>query len=126
MGLIFAKHYLKNMDANNQMPMHYQDKIYMLKINEIFLFNDDDYLEVTYTGDEIKLSYRNEDYIETTNVNGKITFKVIESVKNDYNRKSMIYPLSNGCSSICIERYTVEDYKKLKNSTLSLYMEYRD
>jgi len=105
MGLIFAKYYLKNTEATNELPMHYKGSIHKLKMNERFFFPDDDYVEVTFTGNEIKIIHGNEDYIETSLVNGRLTFRIVENIKDSYDRKTLLYPLPHGYSSIYIEIY---------------------
>jgi len=128
MGLFLAKEYIKNENLSEVkgIPLHYKDKVHILKKDERFLCADDDFLEITYTGDELKISYGNEDRLLVNNINGILTFTLIESSEQCKDRKYLIYPLTMPFSSTRIIKYTEKEYENSRDTMMSRYLEYRD
>jgi hypothetical protein len=127
MGLFLAKEYIKNESLNTEhsISLDYKNKMYMLKINEHFFCSDDDFLEVMYTGDEIKITYGNHDRIVINNINGTLSFSIIETREESKDRTHLTYPLTMAVSGIRLIKYTEEDYES-KNSPIARYLEYKD
>ena len=128
MGLFLAKEYIKNENLSEVkgIPLHYKDKVHILKKDERFLCADDDFLEITYTGDELKLSYGNEDRLLVNNINGILTFTLIESSEQCKDRKYLIYPLTMPFSTIRLLKYSETEYDELGGVIMARYLEYRD
>jgi len=125
MGLFLAKHYIKNENLSDEkgIPLHYKDKVHILKKNEHFICSDDDFLEFIYTGDELKITYGNQDRLLVNNVNGTLSFTVIEGNQESKSKKHLIYPLTMTFSAIHLVKYRE---KKYKLEIMARYMEYRD
>jgi hypothetical protein len=128
MGLFLAKEYIKNENLSEVkgIPLHYKDKVHILKKDERFLCADDDFLEITYTGDELKISYGNEDRLLVNNINGILTFTLIESSEQCKDRKYLIYPLTMPFSTIRLLKYSETEYDELGGVIMARYLEYRD
>lgn len=127
MGLFLAKEYIRNEKISTEegIPVHYKDKIHTLKTDERFVCVDDEFLEILYTGDEIKITYGNRDRVTVNNVNGKLTFTIIKT--NDSKDKIFLtYPLTMAFSVIHLITYTEKEYDNLGSVIMSRYMEYKD
>ncbi len=128
MGLFLAKEYIKNesLPEVKGIPLNYKDKVHILKRDERFFCADDKFLEFIYTGDEIKISYGNEDRLLVNNINGTLIFTVIETNQESKDRKYLIYPLTMPFSSIRLIKYTETEYENSRDTLMSRYLEYRD
>ena len=128
MGLFLAKEYIKNENLSDEkgVPLHYKDKVHILKKNERFICSDDDFLEFAYTGDELKISYGNQDRLLVNNVNGTLTFTVIEGNQESKGRQHLIYPLTMTFSAIRVVKYTEREYGLRGGEIMARYLEYRD
>ena len=128
MGLFLAKEYIKteSLSEENGIPLHYNNKISLLKKNERFFCVEDDFIELMYSGDEIKITYGNKDRLTFNNINGMLIFMIIQSLDESKGRQDITYPLTMPFSSICIMKYTEEEYENSKDTIMSRYLEYRD
>jgi hypothetical protein len=128
MGLFLAKEYIKNetLKEDNGIPLDYKGKISLLRINERFFCVDDDFIELMYTGDEIKITYGNEDRIMFSNVNGMLIFMIIQGLDESKGRQNITYPLTMSFSSLSLIKYTEKEYENSKNTVMKRYLEYRD
>ena len=128
MGLFLAKEYIKNESISEVkgVPLHYNNKVHILKKDERFICVDDEFLEITYTGDELKISYGNEDRLLVNNINGILTFTVIDTPEQSKDRTYLVYPLTMQFSSVRIIKYTEKEYENSRDTTMSRYLEYRD
>jgi hypothetical protein len=128
MGLFLAKEYIKNENLSEVkgIPLHYKDKVHILKKDERFFCVDDDFLEITYTGDELKISYGNKDRLLVNNVNGIISFTVIETSEQSNDRIHLTYPLTMTFSTIRLIKYSETEYDELGGVIMARYLEYRD
>jgi len=128
MGLFLAKVYIKNENISEEkgIPLHYKDKVHILKKDERFFCLDDNFLEFIYTGDELKITYGNQDRFLVNNVNGTLTFTVIETNQESKGRQHLIYPLTMTFSAINLVRYTEKEYEEMGGSIMARYLEYRD
>jgi hypothetical protein len=127
MGLFIAKEYIKNENTvENSVPLYYDNKLHMLKKDERFICTKDEFLEFVYTGDEIKITYGNEDRLMVNNVCGTLIFTVIEGNKESKFTTNMIYPLTMIFSSIKILKIKETDYENPGSVNMSRYLEYRD
>lgn len=128
MGLFLAKEYIKseNSSEENSIPLHYNNKISLLRKNERFFCVDDDFIELMYTGDEIKITYGNRDRLIFNNINGMLIFMVIQGLDESKDRQYITYPLTMAFSSMCIMKYSEQEYKNSRDSIMSRYLEYRD
>lgn len=127
MGLFLAKEYIRNeaLSKEKGIPLHYNDQIHILKKDERFVCSDDTFIEFIYTGDELKISYGNEDRLVVNNVNGTLTFTIIETKKESKGRQNITYPLTMSFSNIRVIKYTEKEYEE-GNVIMSRYLEYRD
>lgn len=128
MGLFLAKEYIKNenIPENKGIPLYYNDKLHILKRNEWFLCVDDDFLEFVYTGDELKISYGNQDRLIVNNINGTLIFTVVETNEESKTKQHIVYPLTMTFSAIRIIKYTEKEYQNSKDTIMAQYLEYRD
>lgn len=128
MGLFLAKQYIKNETLSEEkgIPLHYKDRVHMLKKEERYICSDDDFLEFIYTGDELKISYGNQDRFLVNNVNGTLTFTLIETNQVSKNRTNLTYPLTMSFSAIRVLKYTEKEYEEDGAVIMSRYLEYRD
>jgi len=128
MGLFLAKEYIKSetLSEEDSIPLHYNNKISLLKKNERFFCVEDDFIELMYSGDEIKITYGNKDRIMFNNINGMLIFMVIQSSDESNGRQDITYPLTMSFSSICIMKYTEKEYENSRDTIMSRYLEYRD
>ena len=128
MGLFLAKEYIKNENLSEVkgIPLHYKDKVHILKKDERFFWADDDFLEITYTGDELKISYGNQDRLLVNNINGILTFTVIETSEQSKDRIHLTYPLTMTFSAIRLLKYSEKEYDELGGVIMARYLEYRD
>ena len=128
MGLFLAKEYIKNerITEDKGIPLHYNGKINILKRNERFLCVDDDFLEFIYTGDELKISYGNQDRILVNNLNGTLVFTIIETSEQSKDRQYITYPLTMAFSAIRVLKYSESEYEEEGSVVMKRYLEYRD
>ena len=128
MGLFLAKEYIKNESLSEEkgIPLHYKDKVHILKKDERFFCVDDDFLEFIYTGDELKISYGNQDRLLVNNINGTVTFTVIETSEQSKDRIHLTYPLTMTFSAIRLVKYNEKEYDELGGVIMARYLEYRD
>ena len=128
MGLFLAKEYIRNEKISDEkgIPLHYKGKVHMLKKGEHFICSDDDFLEFIYTGDELNISYGNEERFLVNNINGTLTFTVIETNEQSKGRKHLIYPLTMSFSAIRVLKYTEKEYEEDGAVIMARYLEYRD
>jgi hypothetical protein len=106
MGLFLAKEYIKNegLQEGRGLPLEYRGSRFRLEEGVRFLCPDDDYIELRYTGDEIKVTYGNNDSLMMNCVNGTLTLTFIKTDKENSDNRSMIYPLTMVVSDIKILR----------------------
>lgn len=128
MGLFLAKEYIKNESLSEEkgIPLHYKDRVHILKKDERFFCVDDDFLEFIYTGDELKISYGNQDRILVNNLNGTLVFTVIETSEQSKDRQYITYPLTMAFSAIRLLKYTEKEYEEEGSVVMKRYLEYRD
>ena len=128
MGLFLAKEYIKNETLSDEkgIPLHYNDKLHILKKDERFIYSDDTFLELVYTGDEIKITYGNEDRLLVNNINGTVTFTVIETKQESKGKQDITYPLTMSFSAIRLVKYSEKEYEQEGGVSMSRYLEYRD
>ena len=128
MGLFLAKEYIKNESLSEEkgIPLHYKDKVHILKKDERFFCVDDDFLEFIYTGDELKISYGNQDRILLNNLNGTLVFTVIETSEQSKDRQYITYPLTMAFSAIRVLKYNEKEYEEEGSVVMKRYLEYRD
>ena len=128
MGLFLAKEYIKNESLKEAtgIPLHYKNNISLLRTNERFHCADDEFIELTYTGDEIKITYGNQDRIMFNNINGMLIFMIIGGLDESKYTQNITYPLTMSFSSMCLMKYTEKEYENSRNTVLSRYLEYRD
>ena len=128
MGLFLAKEYIRNEKISEEkgIPLHYKDRVHILKKDERFICSDDDFLEFEYTGDELKISYGNEDRLMVNNINGTLRFTIIETADQSKNRINLTYPLTMTFSAIRVVKYTEKEYQNSKDTFMAQYLEYRD
>ena len=117
MGLFLAKEYIRNEKISEEkgIPLHYKDRVHILKKDERFICSDDDFLEFEYTGDELKISYGNEDRLMVNNINGTLRFTIIETADQSKNRINLTYPLTMTFSAIRVVKYTEKEYQNSKD-----------
>ena len=127
MGLVLAKEYIKNEDTRRHktIPLEYRGVIYNLNVNERFFCPDNDYIEFSYTGDEIKVFYGNNERLMISCVNGILTFTFAKTDKQSKERQHITYPLTIAVSSIVMILHSEEGYDK-SDTAISRLMEYRD
>jgi len=123
MGLFLAKEYIKNENPPEPkgLPLEYKGSKITLEANVRFVCPDDEYLELMYTEDEIKVTYGNNDYLKMNCSNGTLTFSLIETEKLSTDRRSITYPLTMVVSNVKIIRLTDKS-----QDIISRLMEYRD
>ena len=123
MGLFLAKEYIKNenLPEPKGLPLEYKDSRITLEQNVRFVCPDDEYLELAYTGDEIKVTYGNNDHLTVNSSNGTLTFSFNETGKVSTDRRSITYPLTMVVSNVKIIRSTDKS-----QDIISRLMEYRD
>lgn len=126
MGLILAKLYLKSEKKGKEFLVHYNGISWTLKPGQRYFFPNDDFLEIIYSGDEIDFTYNGGERLVTNFVNETLHFTLIDSLTDNFQRKSIMYPLQKNCKSIYVERISEKDYRKSNNNILERYMEYRD
>jgi hypothetical protein len=128
MGLFLAKEYIRNEKISEEkgIPLHYKDRVHILKKDERFICSDDAFLEFSYTGDELKISYGNEDRLMVNNINGTLTFTIIETIDQSKDRINLTYPLTMTFSAIRVVKYTEKEYQNSKDTFMAQYLEYRD
>ena len=126
MGLFLAKEYIKTENKQTHIPLVYNKVTRNLKLGERYFFPDDDYMEIFYSGDEIKFTHGNEERIVTSIQNGALFFNVIETMADSFDRRSIIYPLTHLCTQVHVQKFTEQEYQKSLNTILGRYMEYRD
>jgi len=128
MGLFLAKEYLKGETkiCGSDIPLQYNDTIHMLKKNERYICPDDRYIEVMYTGDELKITYGNKTRLMFNSINGTLLFTIISSNQKSDNKQHTIYPLTMVFSRIRIIHYTEEEYEESTGTIMARYLEYRD
>jgi len=108
MGLFLAKEYIKteSLPVPKVLPLEYNDTTVTLEEGIRFLCPDDEYIELAYSGDEIKVIYGNNDRLMANCSNGILTFTFIETDKVSTDRRSITYPLTMVVSSVKIIRLT--------------------
>lgn len=128
MGLFLAKEYIKSEKKTDDVPfvLHYNGSTRILKRGERYFFPDDDFLEIIYTGDEINFTYCSEERFVSKYENNILTFTVIESITDKFERKNIVYPLMDSCSAVHVIRYSSKEYENSRKNVLTRYMEYRD
>ena len=128
MGLFLAKEYIRNETITDEkgIPLHYDGKVHILKKNEHFICVDDSFLVFEYTGDELKISYGNKDRLIVNNVNGTLSFTVIQTHEPSKGPQHITYPLTMSFSAIEIVRYTEKEYEEAGGLIMARYLEYRD
>lgn len=128
MGLFLAKEYIKNESVSGEkvIPLYYKDRIHVLRKEERFICSDDDFLEFVYTGDELKITYGNQDRLLVNNLNGTLTFTVIETNQGSKTRQNITYPLTITFSAIRVVKYTEKEYEEEGGVIMARYLEYRD
>lgn len=128
MGLFLAKEYIKNESLSDEkgIPLHYNDRVHILKKDERFIYSDDTFLEFEYTGDELKVSYGNEDRLVVNNINGTLTFTLIKTNQDSKSKQDITYPLTMSFSAISLVKYTEKQYQEQGSVIMSRYLEYRD
>ena len=116
MGLFIAKEYIRNEKITEEkgIPLEYKGKIYILKKNETFHCADDIFLEFEYTGDELKISYGNEDRLMVNNINGTLSFTLIQTREPSKGRRHITYPLTMSFSAIEVLKYTEKEYEQTR------------
>lgn len=128
MGLFLAKEYIKNETLSDEkgIPLHYNDRVHILKKDERFIYSDDKFLEFVYTGDELKITYGNQDRLLVNNVNGTLTFTLIETSEASKSKQHIVYPLTMSFSAIRLVKYSEKEYEQEGGVIMSRYLEYRD
>jgi hypothetical protein len=123
MGLFLAKEYIKNegLSEAKDLPLEYKDSRITLEQNVRFVCPDDEYIELAYTGDEIKVTYGNNDHLTINCFNGTLTFSFNETEKVSTDKRSITYPLTMVVSNVKIIRLTHKS-----QDIISRLMEYRD
>ena len=116
MGLFIAKEYIRNekIIEDKRIPLDYKGNIQLLKKNEHFICADDEFLEFEYTGDELKISYGNEDRLMVNNINGTLSFTVIEAYEPSKGRQHITYPLTMPFSAIEVVIYSEKEYEQTR------------
>jgi hypothetical protein len=125
MGLFLAKEYIKS-EHSSDIPLQYKNKLLYLRKNERFFCVDDDFIELMYTGDEIKITYGNRDRLVFNNISGVLIFTVIKGLEESTDKQHITYPLTMPFSSVSIMTYTEEEYENSRDKIMSRYLEYRD
>jgi len=126
MGLTLAKLYLNNEKSAKDFLVHYNGISWTLKPGQRYFFPDDDYLEIIYTGDEINFTYNGGERLLTNYIDDILHFSLIDSLTENFERKSILYPLKKNCKCIYVGRISEKDYRKANKNILARYMEYRD
>lgn len=128
MGLFLAKEYIRNETITDEkgIPLHYNDRVHILKKDERFIYSDDKFIEFVYTGDELNIAYGNQDRLLVNNVNGTLTFTVIETSEESKAKQNITYPLTMSFSAIRVVKYTEKEYEDQGGVIMSRYLEYRD
>lgn len=126
MGLTLAKLYLKSEKKNNDFLVHYNGISWTLKPDVRYFFPDDDYLEIIYSGDEINFTYNGGERLLTNYIDDILHFTLVESLTENFERKTIMYPLKKNCKNIYVGRVSEKDYRKSNKNILERYMEYRD
>jgi hypothetical protein len=123
MGLFLAKEYIKNegLSEAKGLPLEYKGSRITLEQNVRFVCPDDEYLELAYTGDELKVTYGNNDHLTINCSNGTLTFSFNETEKVSTDKRSITYPLTMVVSNVKIIRLTDKS-----QDIISRLMEYRD
>jgi hypothetical protein len=113
MGLFLAKEYIRNENLSDDkgIPLKYNNKIHILKKDERFFCADDEFIEIVYTGDEMKLTYGNLDNLIVSNINGTLTFTVVVSDESK-DRQNLTYPLTMAFSAIHVIKITQKEYEE--------------
>lgn len=114
MGLFLAKEYIRN-EGHPEikgLPLEYRGSTVTLEEDVRFLCPDDDYIELRYTGDEIKVTYGNNDRMMVTCSNGALIFTFIKTEKESTDRRSIIYPLTMVVSDVKIILLTENEEAK--------------
>ena len=76
--------------------------------------------------DELKISYGNQDRLLVNNINGTVTFTVIETSEQSKDRIHLTYPLTMTFSAIRLVKYNEKEYDELGGVIMARYLEYRD
>jgi len=123
MGLFLAKEYIKNENLSEAkgLPLEYKGSRITLEANVRFVCPDDDYIELEYTGDEIKVTHGNNNHLTVNCSNGTLTFSFNETEKVSTDKRSITYPLTMVVSNVKIIRLTDKS-----QDIISRLMEYRD
>jgi len=122
MGLFLAKEYIKSEHLGGEgLLLDYMGTIVSLEKNVRFICPDDEYIELLYTEDEIKVTYGNNDRLMVNCSSGILTFSFIETEKKSTDRTSITYPLTMVVSNVKIIRLTDKS-----QHIISRLMEYRD
>ena len=113
MGLFLAKEYIKNEVhlEKKSLPLEYNGSTIRFEEGVQFLCPDDKYIELKYTGDEIKVSYGNNDRLMVNCLNGSLNFSFIKTDKESTDRRSIIYPLTMAVSDVKMVVLTENEYK---------------
>lgn len=98
MGLFLAKQYIET--EKKGITIHYKDKSLVLNKDERYLCPDDDFLELIYTGDEIKITHGNQDRLIVNSVDNSLVFTIIETNEESTYRNDVIFPLTLKFSEI--------------------------
>ena len=98
MGLFLAKEYIKN--EKRGLPLEYRGIRITLQQNEQYLCPENEYIELIYTGDEIKISYGNNERLIINASNGKLSLKFTETDKKSTDKRTFIYPLTTVVSEV--------------------------
>jgi hypothetical protein len=108
MGLFLAKEYIKteSLTVVKGLPLEYNGSTIRLEEGIRFLCPDDEYIELAYSGDEIKVTYGNNDRLMMNCSNGTLIFSFIETDKVSTDRRSITYPLTMLVSNVKIMRLT--------------------
>lgn len=104
MGLFLAKQYIET--EKKGITIHYKDKTFVLNKGERYLCADDDFLELIYTGDEIKITHGNQDHLSFNSKDTTLIFTIIETDEESTYRTNVIFPLTLEFSDIRVIKYS--------------------